>query len=86
MKTIGAIVASTFRDLNAVCPFFIVLKDTHHKEHFLKCEGVYLKTMNVTEFLHKQERDDWFANVCCAHNELCPVYRMLMKEKYADKE
>lgn len=51
-------------------------------KNLIKCEGAFKKTKISTEFSRVDDKEEFFNNVCCDRFDLCPVYRMVTKEKY----
>ena len=64
------------------CPFY---RRDDVKLRRISCEGVVEKSVISTTF---RRRDDFMTQVetfCCKHYDKCEIYRMLMREKYAEE-
>ena len=71
---------TAYKEANAKCPFYNYIGIRQ-----IKCEGAVERTMNTTSFSSDVDKAEWFTTLCCKDFKSCPVYRMIMKEKY-DKQ
>ena len=60
-----------------LCPYIFCADKSQ-----IKCEGALSGTKAVTEFGKEGDKEQFFNNVCCADYQLCPVYKMVTREKY----
>lgn len=75
--------AGEFRAANVLCPFYL-MNDTERKQ--IGCEGVVEKSTIKQTWNNKKDFDVHFWKHCCKRYEQCPVYKMLMMEKYDERE
>lgn len=73
--------ATRFVESDIKCPFY---RDHHGKD--IVCEGVYGNSRNIMRFTTQEDIDEWLNEACSKVYDLCPVYRMIMREKYAKEK
>ena len=73
--------ATRFVEKYITCPFY-----TDKIEKDIICEGPCGSTRTILRFTSRDEIREWLIESCSHNYELCPVYRMIMREKYAKEK
>ncbi len=68
-------------ECDVACPFY---RDTIEKD--IICEGAFGSTRNIMRFTTKEEAKEWLNKSCSDRYDLCHIYRMIMREKYAKEK